>query len=66
MILERDCYAAAQIMIKRYGEDAAMQAAMRADLLGSADDFDGWRQWIRIMEAIKQLQRTRGPDESVN
>jgi hypothetical protein len=32
MILERDCYAAAQIMIKRYGEDAAMQAAMRGSV----------------------------------
>jgi hypothetical protein len=62
----RDIYTAANLMVKRHGEDAATQAAMRADVLGSANDIAGQREWIRIMEAIKALQRTRTPDESVN
>jgi epoxyqueuosine reductase QueG len=31
MTSERDIYAAANMFIKRFGEDAATQAAMRAD-----------------------------------
>lgn len=66
MISDRDIYSAANLMVKRHGEDAATQAAMRADVLGSANDFDGQREWIRIMEAVQQLQRTRAPGETVN
>ena len=39
---------------------------MRADVLGSANDIAGQREWIRIMEAIKTLQRTRALGETVN
>ena len=53
-------------MVKRYGDDAATQAAMRADVLGSENDTEGQREWIRIMKAIEELQRTRAPEEPVN
>jgi hypothetical protein len=32
---------------------------------GAENDIDGQREWIRIMGAIKQLQRTRARDEAV-
>ena len=54
------------ILVKRSGEDAATQAAMRADVLGAENDIDGQREWVRIMEAIKQLQRTLAPGEMVS
>ena len=66
MISERDIYIAANILVKRYGDDAATQAAMRADVLAAENDLDGQREWIRIMEAVKTLQRTRAPDDMVN
>jgi hypothetical protein len=66
VISDRDIYTAANILVKRYGEDAATQAVMRADVLGAENDTEGQRQWIRIMEAIKQLQRMRAPGEMVN
>jgi hypothetical protein len=66
VISDRDIYTAANILVKRYGEDAATQAAMLADVLGSENDTEGQREWIRIMEAVKQLQRTRAPGETVN
>jgi hypothetical protein len=66
LLLDRDIYSAALIMVKRYGEDAATQAAMRADVLGAENDTEGQREWIRIMEAVKTLQRTRAPGETVN
>ena len=53
MISDRDIYTAANILVKRYGE-------------GAENDLDGQREWIRIVEAIKQLQRTRAPGEVVN
>jgi hypothetical protein len=58
--------AAANLFIKRYGDTAAIEAALRADEFGAKSDIDGQRAWIRIMEPIKQLQRTRSPGEPVN
>ena len=66
MISDRDIYAAALIMVKRYGEDAATQAATRADEFGAENNFDGQQHWILIMKAIEVLQRTRAPDEALN
>jgi hypothetical protein len=56
MISERDIYMAAKIVMKRYGEDAATQAAMRADVLGAENDIEGQREWMRIIKAIEELQ----------
>jgi hypothetical protein len=66
MIPDRDVWAAATLMVKRYGDDAAIQAAMRADELGKANDIDGQCEWIRILKAIEQLQRQPAPGEPVN
>jgi hypothetical protein len=44
LLLDRDIYAAALIMVKRYGDDAAPQAAMRADVLGAENNVDGQRE----------------------
>lgn len=66
MISDRDIYTAANIMIKRYGDDAATQAAMRADEFGADNNIDGQLHWLRILKAIQTLQRARAPDEAVN
>jgi hypothetical protein len=43
MIPDRDVWAAAVLMVKRYGEDAVLEAAERADqLLGGRRH--GWRR----------------------
>ncbi len=44
-------------LIDQHGEDAAIEAAMRADKLLAAGDMDGKRVWVRIMKAIEELQR---------
>jgi hypothetical protein len=46
-------------MIKRYGEAAATEAAMRADEFADDGNLYGERVWRRIMEAIEELQRER-------
>jgi triphosphoribosyl-dephospho-CoA synthetase len=67
MIDSRDTLAAAQLMIKRYGEDAALEAAKRADELLKAGDLDGGVVWQKIVHAIDELQRNvREPGEAVH
>ena len=66
MISDRDIYAAANLFIKRYGDTAAIEAAMRANEFGAKNEIDGQRAWIRIVEAIRQLQRARSPEDPVN
>jgi triphosphoribosyl-dephospho-CoA synthetase len=52
-----DIWRAAQLMVKRYGEDAAIQAGMRADDLLAEGDVDGAATWRAIIRAIEELQR---------
>ena len=66
MLSDRDIYAAATLMIKRFGNDAPSEAARRAEALGAAGDPDGRAAWLRIMKAAEALLRQRpGPDETI-
>ena len=54
-------------MVKRHGEDAAIQAAMRADELLAAGDVEGAATWQAVIRAIEGLQRaTPREGEAVN
>ncbi len=55
MISDREIWQAAGAMVKRYGEDAATEAAKRADELFDEGDAEGYAIWRRIMEAVKGL-----------
>ncbi len=59
MISDLDLWRAANVMVKRYGDGAATEAAMRADEFLDQGNIDGQRVWMRIMQAIEELQRTR-------
>ena len=61
MISERDTWAAANILIKKYGDDAELRAAERADEMLDQGDIDGQRIWLRILEAVKRLTDTEPP-----
>ena len=49
-------------MSKRYGKDAATEAAGRADEFLDQGNTDGQRLWMRIMQTIEELQRERPRD----
>ena len=67
MISDLDTWRAAQVMIKGYGDGAATEAAMRADEFLDQGIIDGKRLWMRIMQAIEELQRERpGEGEAVH
>jgi triphosphoribosyl-dephospho-CoA synthetase len=55
MIPDIDIWRSANVMIKRYGETAALEASMRADELMESGDMEGARVWMRIIEAIEKL-----------
>ena len=67
MVPEIDVYAAATTIVRRYGEDARVHAAMRADAALEAGDVDGYRMWKRILRAVKELQGAEPkPGEAVH
>jgi hypothetical protein len=50
-------YKAANLVIEEIGEDAAIYAATRADLLHREGDVLGAAAWRRVAPAIEELQR---------
>ena len=58
MIPEIDIWRAAMLMLKRYGENAHMESAARADELAADGDHDGAAVWRRITDAVAQLAST--------
>jgi hypothetical protein len=66
MISDREIWLAARTMIQRYGSNAEMEAAERADELLEKGDIEGAVAWKRIMAAIDQLQAVKpAPGEKV-
>ena len=61
MIPEIDIWRAAQLMLKRYGDEALKESAARADELMAAGDDNGAAVWGRITAAVAQLANTTPP-----
>jgi hypothetical protein len=67
MLPDLDIYRSAQVLVKRHGPDAPIEAAMRADAMLEAGDLDGYAVWRRILRAAGELQRTKpGPGVRVH
>ena len=59
MTSDLDIYRSASLLIKQHGQDAPIQAAMRADELLEAGDLDGVAVWRRVLRAVEELQGTK-------
>ena len=57
MTSDLDIYRSANVLVKRHGQDAPIQAAMRADAMLEKGDLDGYAAWKRIVRAVGELQR---------
>ena len=67
MIHNLDIYRSAKLLIDQHGDEASIEAAMRADEFLDQGNIDGQQVWMRIMEAIEALQRERpGDGEAVH
>ncbi len=58
MTPDLDIYRSANVLMKQHGEDALIEAAMRADAVLEAGDLDGYAVWRRILRAVEELQGT--------
>jgi len=65
VIPEIDIWRAANLMLKRYGEKALEQTAIRTDELASDGDHDGAATWRRIANAIVQLANKTPPGPGI-
>ena len=57
MASDLDIYRSANVLIRERGEDAAIEAAMRADAMMDKGDLDGCAVWKRIVRAVEEIQR---------
>ena len=56
LISDIDIWRAALLMVKRYGDEAMLEAAARADQLMAEGDMAGCTTWQRIVDCIERLQ----------
>ena len=56
MIPDLDIYRSANILVKQHGQDAPIEAAMRADAMIEAGDLGGYAVWKRVLRAVEELQ----------
>ena len=61
MIPEIDIWRVANLMLKRYGDEADIESAIRAEELAEAGDWRAEAVWRRIVGAIGQLENTTPP-----
>ena len=62
MIPDLDIYRSAQVLVKQHGQDAPIQAAMRADAMLDKGDLDGCAVWRRVLRAVEELRSEERPD----
>ncbi len=67
MTSDLDIYRTANVLVKHYGKDAALEAAQRADAMLEKGCLDGQRVWKRVLAAVKEIQREEPHEgEAVN
>ena len=64
MTSDLDIYRAAHLLIKRHGDAADIEAAMRADERLAAGDMEGEAVWLRIVKAIEELLSEERPADA--
>ena len=64
MVDDLDIYRSANELIEQHGEDAPIEAALRADELAADGDMDGRAVWLRIVKAIEELLSEERPDDA--
>jgi hypothetical protein len=62
LIPDIDIWRAAMAMLKRYGDDAMLEACTRADHALEDGDWQGSLTWHRIIDALERLM-AKGPAE---
>ena len=61
MIPEIDIWRVAHLMLKRYGDEADIESAIRAEELPEEGNHNGAAVWRRVIDAIGQLVNVTPP-----
>ncbi len=64
MIPDRDIYRSANVLVKQHGEDALIEAAIKADAMLEKGDLDGYAVWKQILRAVEELLSKERPAET--
>ena len=56
MVPDLDIYRTANVLVTRHGQDAPIEAPMRADAMLESGYLDGYAVWKRILRAVEELQ----------
>ncbi len=66
MTPDLDIFRSANVLVKQYGKDAPIQAAMRADELLDKGDLEGCAVFKRVIKAVEEmLSKERPPGASL-
>ena len=57
MTSDLNIYRLAHVLIGQHGEDAGNDAAQRADALLDRGNMEDAAVWLRVLEAVEELQR---------
>ena len=63
MTSDLDIFRTANLLIEQHGDEAPIQAAMRADEMLDVGDLDGQAVWKRIVRTIEEIQDRGLPRE---
>jgi hypothetical protein len=63
MIPEIDIWRVANLMLRRYGDEADIESAIRAEELFEEGDHNGAAVWRRVIDAIAELLNTTPPGQ---
>ena len=66
MVDDVDIWRSANLLIRQYGDEAVIYAAMQADACLEAGDLDGKAMWLRVIAAIGELQNKERPPGIIN
>ncbi len=61
MIPDLDIYRSTNVLVKHHGQDAPIQAALRADAMLDRGDLGGYAVWKRIVKAVEELLSKERP-----
>jgi len=64
MLPDRDVWQAALLIVKRYGDDAMLEASQRADQLLDEGDMAGAETWHRMARASRNTIRCAGEPQA--
>ncbi len=61
MTSDLDIYRSANVLVKQHGQDAPIEAAMRADAMLEVGDLGVYVAWKRIIKAVEELLSKERP-----